>query len=357
MRVKHGYPKLLSLASVLPEIPYIRLSKIERGEAVARADEIKRIAGLLGVEPRELVLDVDDPNFDVAAWAEPFADGKTADKAEQVFAVLLAAATRARRLRSAELTIAIIERDYGIPPVILSRIENAAKTLDRWNDATVGRICRLFDVADARSLRHLVEEQYRQGLLDEYVGLIADPEIRIQKTRTHISRLLEEIGALAASSGPSVELRSERDSRASQSTDHPIKPRGRPALAEPRLRPLRLVPVIGAPLPGGLISATETNLSVEAPGAAGPKAFGLKICRPTLGAGLPGSSIMIVDPEIFPSAGGLAAVRLDGNFRLLAVTFDLNGAMIGHSLNPKLEIPLDELDPSDVMAVIGASFV
>src|SRR5690606_24331445 len=104
MRVKHGYPKLLSLASVLPEIPYIRLSKIERGEAVARADEIKRIAGLLGVEPRELVLDVDDPNFDVAAWAEPFADGKTADKAEQVFAVLLAAATRARRLRSAELT-------------------------------------------------------------------------------------------------------------------------------------------------------------------------------------------------------------------------------------------------------------
>ena len=44
-----GHAKLLRLATSIPEIPYIRLSKIERGEVVPRADELRRIAAALQI--------------------------------------------------------------------------------------------------------------------------------------------------------------------------------------------------------------------------------------------------------------------------------------------------------------------
>ena len=40
-RQRQGFAKLLRLAARIPEIPYIRLSKIERGEVVARPDELR----------------------------------------------------------------------------------------------------------------------------------------------------------------------------------------------------------------------------------------------------------------------------------------------------------------------------
>lgn len=355
-RTRHGFPKLLSLASALPAIPYIRLSKIERGEVVARADEIQRIAALLGVPPRDLLVDIEDSDFDIGQWSEPFAEGKAADKAEEEFAVLLAAAVRARRARSAELTIAAIERDHGIAPVILSRIENAAKPLNRWNDATVERVCRFLEVSDGGALRREVEQQYRDGRLDDYVGVITDPAVRVQKTRACLSRLVKELEQSAVHIETPAARETGTEPLPAEPTDIVAAPRPRAPLAEARLQGVRLVPVLGAPLPDGLIAPVETGRTVEAPRAAGRRAFGLRICRPTLGAGLPGSTIVIVDPDAFPSSGGLAAVRVDGNYRLLAITFDLGGAMIGHSVNPSLEMPLDAVDPADIMAIVGAQF-
>lgn len=353
LRVSNGFPKLLALAAALPDIPYIRLSKIERGEVVARADEIERIARLLNVAPPDLLVDLDDPAFDLAGWSEPFADGKSADRAEEEFAVLLGAAMRRTRARSDEITIAAIERDYDIPPVILSRIENAVKTLDRWNDATVERICRFFDVADENALRDAIAQQHRQGLLEDYLSLVTDPDARINKTRSHLAKLRSELEASSAVM-PAANDQQEKMPAAEQ----PDPSREAEALRRDNsnLELVRFLSVVGAPLAGGLIAPAETGLRVEAPRTAGPRAFGLRICRPTLGAGLPGNSIVIVDPDIFPSSGGIAALREDGNFRLLAITFDLNGAMIGHSVNPGLEMPLDLVDPDDIMAVISASF-
>ena len=353
LRTSHGFPKLLALAAALPDISYIRLSKIERGEVVARADEVERIARLLGVAPRDLLVDLDNPAFDIASWSEPFADGKAANQAEAEFAVLLGAAMRARRARSDELTIAAIERDYELPPVILSRIENAVKALDRWNDATVDRICRFFDVTDKKALRRAVAEQHRNGLLDDYLSLITDPDARLRKTRAHIAKLLGDLEAMSAVNSAANDQHVEM--LAAEPLD-PAREAGPSRRDNTKLQLVRLLPVVGAPLAGGLIAPTETGLRVEAPRSAGAQAFGLRICRPTLGAGLPGNSIVIVDPEIFPSSGGLAALREDGNFRLLAITFDLNGAMIGHSVNPALELPLDTIEPADIMAVIAASF-
>ena len=112
-RQRHGFAKLLRLSAGIPEIPYIRLSKIERGEVVARPDELRRIAAALGIAPADLLLDIDSPDFDIAAWAEPFSDGAQIDLKEERFAVLLGAALRARRTLDPALTIAMIERDFG----------------------------------------------------------------------------------------------------------------------------------------------------------------------------------------------------------------------------------------------------
>lgn len=349
LRTSRGFPKLLALAAALPDVPYIRLSKIERGEVVARVDEVERIASLLRVEPRDLLVDLDDPGFDIGSWAEPFADGKTADRAEEEFAVLLGAAMRAARARSDELTIAAIERDYDLPPVILSRIENAVKTLNRWNDATVARICRFFDVADEDALRAAVAEQYRAGVLDGYVNLVTDPDARLQKSRAHLAKLLSDLEKPSAAKIPA------NDQQATGLLD-PTHEEGNAPRDKSKLQLVRLLPVIGSPLAGGLIAPTELGLRVESPRSAGPRAFGLRIFRPTLGAGLPGNAVVIVDPDLFPSAGGLAALRVGDNFRVLAITFDGDGAMIGRSVNPALELPLDSIDPADVMAIVSASF-
>ena len=67
-----GFLKLLRFAAVLPEIPYIRLSKIERGEVVARTDELVRIATALGIAPIDLLVDIDDPGFDIADWPQRY---------------------------------------------------------------------------------------------------------------------------------------------------------------------------------------------------------------------------------------------------------------------------------------------
>lgn len=342
LRRRQGLPTLLTLSGQLPDIPYIRLSKIERGEVVARAVELQKIASALGVRPVELLLDVDAPDFDIARWAEPFRE-PGADAEEEQFAIKLAAALRQRRAGDRALTVAAIERDYGIAPVILSRLENAQKTLDRWNAATVESLCRLMGVAGTTTLRALVEAQWQSGALDALVAAIADPAVRLAKSRSRIAALRAELAgdapAAAALAAPAV----------------PIPARAiplRPDLAAPRL-----LPILGVPRAGGVIDpAPVGSEAIEAPREAGPRAFALRVCRPTLGPGLPAHGIVIADPDVWPGAGGLAALREDDGYRLVSIAFDRNGAMRGISVNPELDLPLDGRDPADIAAVIGVIF-
>lgn len=343
LRRRNGFPKLLGLASVLADIPYIRLSKIERGEVFARAGELEAIARALNVGAAELLVDIDEPGFDIARWAEPFQDDRV-DASEELFAIKLAAAMKQRRAGDRALTVAALERDYGIAPVILSRIENAQKPLDRWNAATVQAICRVMGVEGAAALRALVEARFRAGELDGIVEAIADPQARIAKSRARIAALRAELGGATAASGPGPSVAVPAASRQTSA----------PAM---ETAAVRLLPVMGAPLPGGLIDpAVAADLTVEAPRAAGPRAFALRVCRPTLGPGLPGNGIVVADPDVWPFAGGLAVLRESAGYRLLSIGFDRNGAMRGLSLNPDLDIALDERDPADLATVLSVSF-
>lgn len=335
LRRRQGFPKLLKLAAALPAIPYIRLSKIERGEVFARAEELVHIAAALQVTPTALLIDVDDPGFDIAVWAEPFLDPEAVDEAEERFAVKLAAALRARRAGDRALTVAVLDKEFSLPPVILSRLENAQKTLNRWNPDTVRAVQRVLGVEGEAALRALVEERYRTGVLDPFLYGLGSAEARLEKTRSRIAALAQELSAPAT------------------------RPASAPLAPSPRTDPdrsPRLLPVRGTLRADGAIAPTPVpGQLVEAPGSAGPRSFALRLCRPSLGPGLPGHSVLIADPDLYPSSG-LAVLRQGDAYRVLAVTTDRDGATVGFSLHPELEVPLDGRDPADLAAVIAALF-
>ncbi|PSJ41944.1 helix-turn-helix domain-containing protein [Allosphingosinicella deserti] len=336
LRREGGFPKLLGLAQKIPEIPYIRLSKIERGEVIPRPDELVRIAGELGVAPGDLLLDIDDPGFDIGAWVAAGQQLRPVDDEAAAFAVKLAAALRFRRMSDPALTIGRIEEEYGIAPVILSRVENAHKTFDRWNPATIASLLRLFGAADRDALRSMTEGLHERGVLDARIRELSGAAPRIARTRAKIAEL--------------------RDSLADASKDPPLRNPPERALPKPPTHEQRVLPVFGVPLDDGLLALTPTGELADAPRNAGPRAYALRVHRPTLGAALPGSATVIVDPDRFPGGMGIAALREGDAVRLLTVTFDRNGAMIGYSANPDRELPLDTVPPNDIAGVIAAYF-
>lgn len=348
---------LLQLAQKIPSITYIRLSKIERGEVFARADELRAIATALELDAADLLVDIDDPNFDIAEWAEDYQPPEGLDMEAEEIAVKLAAAVRVQRAGDETLTIAGIEKDYGIAPVILSRIENAYKPLNRWGIDIQQALFRFFEVPDANALIQKLDQRFRSGALDAVLPSIANPENRREKTRAKVDALRAQLEE------PAPEVTRRRIKRIATPSDRAaqIPPLRVPsevlgAIHASDTATVRLLPVFGAPLSDGLIARVATGEQVEAPRNAGPRAYGLRICRPSLGSGLPGRSIAVVDPDRFPSAGGLAVIRESEGLRLLSITFDRQGRMLGYSENPDREIAIDELAPDDVATVLSAHF-
>lgn len=341
-RLKRGHPKLLAFAGSIPEIPYIRLSKIERGEVFPRAIELVRIAGTLDVEPKDLLIDVQSPQFDLETWFAPFADTAVLDdQREAETAVALAAAIRATRAGDPTLSPAVIDSDFGIAPVILSRLENAQKGLLRWGAPTVASLCRFFHVADETALRAHLDQMHACGALDQFLHEIGGPEDRRARTRQRIAALRQELAHAERISAP-VAPASVRSAL----------PSGQTVGAS-----VRLATVYGVPLADGAIAMQPTGATVELPSFAGPRAFGLRVGRAPLGSGLPGHATVIVDPDRYPQAGGIALVKSGEGHRLMAVSLDPRGAMTAHGLDPADSVALDTLAPADAVAVIAAYHV
>lgn len=332
LRRRAGYQKLIGLSHRLPGLTYIRLSKIERGEVVARAHELVEIAGVLGVAPEDLLLDVDARDFAIEDWAAPFADAVILDPERERFAVLLAAAVRHVRSIDRALTIQAIADQHGIAPVNLSRIENAQRHFEDWNAPTRLAIAALFDTASETALRARVEQLHRAGELDQWLPSVSDPEERIRRTRERIA-------------GLRTELRGDAPSPTA------------PASSERAREDMATVVVRGVAGADGLILDQQTGERIAVPPGCGQRVIALRMCRATLGAGLPGQAILFVDPDRYPVAGGLAAVREAGGFRILAVATDMEGLLIGHSQVPHRTLPLSDLTQEIVHAVVAAQFV
>ncbi len=370
----------MELAEQLPDITYIRLSKIERGEVFARAAEMRAIATALHVDPVDLLIDIDDPAFDIEAWAEPILGNERTDPEADRLAVLIAAALRARRAADDTLTIATLENEFGIAPVILSRIENAHKPYERWNEEVRASLRRLFAAADDAALAAIASAAHARGELEAFLPLVANPQLRIAKTRARTAALREELTVTAQpAAAPRVAGAKARGASGRPPLETAVLERPVPVLdaAAPRKftaeaddiassltasiaasdsATVRLVPVFGSPLPDGLLARTPTDAYIEAPRGAGPRAYGLRIGRSTLGAGLPGRAVLVVDPDRFPSAGGLAVIEQDQGLRVIAITFDRQGHTLGFSLNPDYEVALDGIDPACIATVLSAVF-
>lgn len=366
IRKDKGFHTLLALSKTIQTIPYIRLSKIERGEVIPNVAELNTIGTVLGIDPTDLLIDIDAPDFDIAHWAAALLDWQPVDARADQFAVLLGAAVRVVRTTNPNLTIAEIDRQFGIAPVILSRIEHALKPLERWNAATIKGLCELFAVKDEQALRIAVLAMADAGQLAGAVEAIAHPTVRESKTRSSVAQLHDVLTG-KGSKGPRMRGPRGRRPKApapmtpaetaaslptSVPATAPITKAGPPA--SPDLATVRLVPVFGTPLNEGLIARISLDCLVEAPQLAGPNAFGLRVCRSTLGLGLPATATVIVDPDRFPSAGGLAVIEEEEGLRLVAVTFDRHGRMMGYSESPNREILIDGYDPARIATVIGA---
>lgn len=341
-RLKRGHPKLLAFAGSIPEIPYIRLSKIERGEVFPRAIELVRIAGTLDVEPEDLLIDVQSPQFDLETWFAPFADTAVLDdQREAEAAVALAAAIRATRAGDPALSPAAIDSGFGIAPVILSRLENAQKGLRRWGAPTIAALCRFFHVAEEAALRAHLDQMHACGALDRFLGEIGGPEDRAARTRQRIAGLRQELAHAERVTAPIA----------------PAGVRTTPASSIAAGGTVRLAPVYGVPLPDGTVAMQPTGGTTELPSFAGPRAFGLRVGRAPLGSGLPGHATVIVDPDRYPQAGGIALVKAGEGHRLMAVSLDPHGAMTGHGLDPADSVALDTLAPDYAAAVIAVYHV
>jgi len=333
LRRRAGYQKLIGLAHKLPGLTYIRLSKLERGEVVARAHELVEIASVLGVAPEALLLDIDADGFAIEDWAAPFTDVPLLDTERERFAVLLAAAVRHIRFTDRALTIQAIADQHGIAPVNLSRIENAQRHFEDWNAPTRLAIAAMLGTASEAALRARVEQLLRGGDLDQWLASVCDPEERVRRTRERITALYAELrGEAAPTAAPAPPEANERSRTGS-------------------------IIVRGVAGVDGLILDQETGERVEIPPGCGPQTIALRLCRATLGAGLPGQAILFIDPDRYPVAGGLAAVREPGGFRILAVATTMEGMLIGHSQFPQRTMQIGDLTQDQVHAVVAARFL
>ncbi|OYX25132.1 MAG: hypothetical protein B7Z10_07230, partial [Rhodobacterales bacterium 32-66-7] len=150
-------------------------------------------------------------------------------------------------------------RDYGriaLPlddsslqwsPVGAGLTADAQKTFDRWNAATRQALFRLFGVPGEPALRTLVEGQREAGLLDLFVTAIADPAMRRARMRARIAQISTELAEAAAEPLPPPRL-------------VPVAPAAAPGAAAPGAAAApRLLPVLGTPLPEGLISGVASD--------------------------------------------------------------------------------------------------
>lgn len=340
-RLEAGIASQLALSALVPELPNIRLSKIERGEVFARAEELIRIAQVLRLEdPADLLVDVAAPGFSIRAWAGERMDNSAVAREQDELAMLLAAALRQLRAGRPALTMARLLDEYRLPAVMISRIENAVKPFHRWNVETIWALCALFEVPDRAGLIALLWGEFATGGLSEWLARIPGANEREARTRQRIAALRTELA------------RMKRDGR----FDVADSPAALPMLREERGTYAGVLQVLGVPLGNGLIEPFPNPQHVAPPPGTGSEAYALRMCRASLGAAIPGTAVLIVDPARAPVAGGLAVVREGAGLRVLALSSDRDGRLIGHSTNPEKTIVLDAVDAADLATVTAVLF-
>ena len=324
------------------------MSKIERGEVLPKPQEIDILAKYLRVNPLDFLLDIDNARFNISDWAKPFCKEVETPSDGDVLAIFLGAAVRMKRLANPLLTIATMEREFGIQAVNLSRIENATKPLEKISARLRQMLINFFNVTDEEALKLKLGAFFEAGMLDPYIGDIRNPVQRMARTARHSSFLRTFFSGKIENDltlGKRVEGTAE-----SNITSHHSEYRSE------RRAIIRTGLVYGSPLNDGTVKKTPVGKAVQIPESAGPNAWAMLVCRPTLGLGLPGRTVVIVDPDQFPNAGSLAVIDEGDRYRLVAVSIDKDGELRGYSERPAADIPIEGIEASRIHAVVAAIF-
>lgn len=339
-RLAAAIPSLIALSASIPGIPYIRLAKIERGEVLARAEELCSIARVLGLaDPADLLVDVDTQDFAMERWAAEHAASRRVNDEAEMLAMLLAAAFRRLRATAPSLTLARLLEEHRLPSVIVSRIENAVKPFDRWNAETMRSVAALFGVADRDALITLLWNGYENGWLAEWLARIPGAAERQARTAERVGALRTELARI----------------RAWGTDEGALSIDGKAFATSPSSR-FDQLQVMGVPLGEGLIEPFPNPQHVAPPPGSGANCYALRMCRASLGATIPGNAVLIVDPDRVPVQGGLAVLREGQGLRVLALSTDKDGRLIGHSSNPEKEIMLDGVSPAELATVTAVLF-
>lgn len=248
---------------------------------------------------------------------------------------------RRLRVNRPSLTLARLLEEHRLPAVIVSRIENAVKPFDRWNPETMGALAALFGVADRDELAALLRSDHASGALCEWLSRIPGAAEREARTRERIAVLRAELAQL----------------KEWKITDAPA-PSARAIDTVTQFPQARagMLQVVGVPLGDGLIEPFPNPQHVAPPPGSGGSSYALRMCRATLGAAIPGNAVLIVDPDRKPTQSGLAVLREGEGLRVLALSTDGEGRLIGHSRNPAREFALDAVSPADLAMVTAVLF-
>jgi len=176
VRVMRGYQSLMALSRAIPQIPYARLYKLERGTSIARESEITIIAKALRTRPATLMLSSMDAE-QAQAWADSSSVHQRRVQGGDRQSVILAAAIRYEARRRTYLGRHIIDI-LGIPWSTYHKMINAERPIDRWSDRAMLGIMKMMEVRswDAVILRS--QKLHESGVLSSHLQQVTTPRTR-----------------------------------------------------------------------------------------------------------------------------------------------------------------------------------
>jgi len=176
IRVLRGYESLKALSRALPEIPYARLYKLERGTSIARESELRIIAKVLRTRPASLMLS--SMNAEQAqAWADSSTVHLRKVRGGDRQSVILAAAIRYEAHRRTYLYRHIIE-DLRIPWSTYHKMIHAERPIDRWSDRAMFGIMKMMAVPSWDEVVSKSQKLHDAGVLTWHLQEVVKPRKR-----------------------------------------------------------------------------------------------------------------------------------------------------------------------------------
>jgi hypothetical protein len=177
LRALRGFHTIRALSQAIPEMPYSRLYKIEKGTCIPRESELGIIAERLNTTPDRLLLE-GCTAAEAAAWSKVRSGRVQRASGGDAQAVTLAAAIR-YEIKRMGLNTAEILRRADLPWTNYHRLINAEQSTHRWSDRTMAGAMWIMGQKTWDGVIVRSQELRDQGRLDVFLRDLASPRTRL----------------------------------------------------------------------------------------------------------------------------------------------------------------------------------